>query len=321
MDKPSTIEAMEQDLLPPGGLKIALVGRLTGVGVHTLRAWERRYGVPRPARTEGGQRLYTADDVDLVKRMHGLAEAGVALPRAAEAAIAELAARQAAQPADGGVTWIRTRLLEALIHFDDRTAHLAWAEALELRDVLTVLEEIATPALVDIGDSWHAGRVTEAQEHFASAFIRSRVDALARSVQAREGAPVVLLACAEGEQHELGLLMVNVLLRFQGLATVYLGANLPADALLSTARDLRPAVAGLSASTADPVTALAPLVRSLRQEVPGISILLGGRAFRDGGVSAIDGTEIAPAALGLAVERIARICRPTERPRAKEEAS
>ncbi len=64
---------MEHESLPPGGLRIALVQRLTGVGVHTLRAWERRYGVPRPARTEGGQRLYTVDDVDLVKRMHGLA--------------------------------------------------------------------------------------------------------------------------------------------------------------------------------------------------------------------------------------------------------
>jgi len=312
---------MELDPLPPGGLKIALVERLTGVGVHTLRAWERRYGVPRPARTDGGQRLYTLDDVDLVKRMHGLAETGVALSRAAQTAIAELATRQAARPADGGTTWMRTRLLRALMQFDDRTAHAAWSEALERRDVLAVFDEVAAPVLIDIGDAWHAGRVTEAQEHFATAFLRSRIEALARSVHAADGAPLVLLACAPGEQHELGLMMVNVLVRFQGLASAYLGANVPADALLSAARELGPAVVGLSASTGDAVTALATVVRRLREEMPGTAVLLGGRVFAEGGAGSIEGAEIAAPSLRRAVERIARICRPMERPRAKEEAS
>ncbi|MCC6387221.1 MAG: cobalamin-dependent protein [Dehalococcoidia bacterium] len=312
---------MEHESLPPGGLRIALVQRLTGVGVHTLRAWERRYGVPRPARTEGGQRLYTVDDVDLVKRMHGLAEAGVALSRAAQTAIAEHAVRQATQPADGGTARIRTRLLQALLRFDDRAAHAAWAEALERRDILAVFDEVAAPVLVDTGDAWHAGRVTEAQEHFASGFLRSRIDALARSVHTVEGAPLVLLACAESEAHELGLSMVNVLVRYQGLATVYLGANLPAEALLSAARELRPALIGLSASTDAAAASIGAVARRLREEIPGAAILAGGRAFREGSAAPGEGFEVAPPSLRQAVERIARICRPMERPRAKEEAS
>ena len=116
-------------------------------------------------------------------------------------------------------TWTRTRFLQALTRFDERAAHDAWSETLERRDVLAAFEELLVPTLVDIGDAWHAGRLNEAQEHFASAFIRARLDSLARVARPLSGAPVVLLACAEGEQHELGLLMLNVLARFQGLAT------------------------------------------------------------------------------------------------------
>ncbi len=310
---------MEDEGLPSGGLKIALVERLTGVGVHTLRAWERRYGVPRPARTVGGQRLYTVDDVDLVKRMHGLAEAGVALSRAAQTAIAELAARQASRPVDADTTWTRTRFLQALTRFDERAAHDAWSETLERRDVLAAFEELLVPTLVDIGDAWHAGRLNEAQEHFASAFIRARLDSLARVVRPLSGAPVVLLACAEGEQHELGLLMLNVLARFQGLATVYLGPNLPGSALAATARDIGPAIICLSATTADSVEALRPGLLALRAALPATPILVGGRAFGDPvRAPGVDGVEVAPAPLGAALERIARICRPAERARTTE---
>lgn len=258
------------------GLKIAQVEKLTGVGVHTLRAWERRYGVPRPARSEGKQRLYSVQDVELVRRMAALAESGVSLQRAARTALQELETRPG-----GGATnpaGLLERFLDALLDYDERRAIILWNDVMESNDLLTALERMVVPALVQVGEAWHQGTAGVGQEHFATAFIRARLDGLSRQVTPMLDAPVVLLACLAGERHELGLLMLHVLLRFQGVATVYLGQDVPDAALMRSAQEVMPRVVGLHAGSTDAALRLPGIVSELTRVAPQAAVVFGGRA-------------------------------------------
>lgn len=256
-------------------LRIAQVEKLTGVGAHTLRAWERRYGVPAPDRSGGKQRMYAPADVELVRRMHELSAQGVPLARAAAVALAEREGDRSspsATPVD--------QLLEALLSFDEVRAGAVWSTYLGSFDVAALIERLAVPALIAVGDGWHVGNVSVGQEHFASNFVRGRLEALARQALPEAGAPTVLLACLAGERHDLALLMLDVLLRLRGLRTVILGQDVPDDALVCTAGRVKPAVIALSAGSAASAASLRAVVNALVTQVPGMPIVFGGHAFQ-----------------------------------------
>jgi len=289
------------------GLRIAQVERLTGVGAHTLRAWERRYGVPVPDRSGGRQRMYSLADVDVIRRMQSLSVQGVALRRAAEQALRESANRSGEVPTDGGRL---TRLLDALLGFDEPRATSLWFETMDGRDLLEAFEGSVTPLLTHIGEGWHDGRVTIGQEHFATAFIRGRLEVLARQVTPLAGAPVVLLACLEDERHELGLLMLSVLLRFQGLRTIYLGQDVPMEALLRTVEDVQPAVLALNATMAEGARHLPTVVRATASAAPLTRVVFGGVAFdSDEGMRAASGAIWGGSRLGASVQLINQLSR------------
>lgn len=295
---------VQRDRAPLDGLKIAQVERLTGVGAHTLRAWERRYGIPRPARSRGQQRLYTVSDVEVIRRMQGLAASGFALPRAAAIALAERGGHEPAGPRPPGEV---ERLLQALLDFDERRALRLWAEALDSSDLLALFEQLAVPVLTSLGDAWHRGEAGVEQEHFASNFLRARLETLLRQSMPIEGAPCVLLACPAGERHELALLMLNVLLRFQGIATVYLGQDVPGEAIVRAIARLQPAAVCISAGGIDSAAGLRPLVSEITHAAPRACVLFGGKAADDDqALRDLPGAVYAGASLGEALQAVVR---------------
>ncbi|MGE0597976.1 MAG: cobalamin-dependent protein [Dehalococcoidia bacterium] len=296
------------DERPADGFRIAQVEQLTGVGAHTLRVWERRYGVPAPDRTRGRQRMYSLADVRLIRRMHELSLAGVPLARAAEDSKAELLPESAAgtMPMAGHAG----RLLKALLAWDETAAAACWAEALESMDLLALFERVAAPVLIEIGNRWHEGSASVAQEHFATNFIRSRLEMMSRHVNPLPGAPTVLLACVEGEMHELALLMIAVLLRFQGLRPIYLGQDVPTEALLRTVEDSQPRVIALNATTEASASVVERIVPRLLKVAPLSAVVFGGAAFDENPArQRIDHAHYAGRELGTALARINRLGR------------
>ena len=280
------------------GYKIAQVERITGVGVHTLRAWERRYGVPEPDRSGGRQRLYSLRDIELINRMRRLSEQGVPLVRAADLARQEMAER-------GGRTFsdsLVSKLFSAVVTWDEAKASAAWIEAFEMFDIQTAFDRVVVPLLKEIGNAWHDGTVSVAQEHFASNFIRARLDLLSRQVTPLADAPTALLACLEGEHHEIGLLMLAVVLRFNGIRTIYLGQDVPDDALIRTVEDAQPNVLAVNAGTSEGARRLRSLVPQIRAAAPLTEVVFGGGAF-DAEASArqVEGAHYGGADLGAAL--------------------
>lgn len=218
-------------------LRIGEVARRSGVSPELLRAWERRYGLLRPARTESGYRLYSEEDVARVARMQELLRAGLAAAEAArQAAVTEEPPAAAAPRRDLDLR----SLADALSRYDDAGAHDAFDRLLSDFSGTAVLEGAVLPLLRELGERWERGEASVAEEHFASNLIRGRLLGLARGWDRGSG-PRAVLACAPGERHELGLIAFGIALRDHGWRITFLGAETPTETLALAVAALAPA--------------------------------------------------------------------------------
>lgn len=241
-----------------GVLRIGELSRRVGVSPEVLRAWERRYGVLRPTRTEGGFRLYSTADEERVRRMLALQEDGLSPAVAARAVAVDDGRGLAAAP----VETLRQALADALDRFDEAAANRVFDRALASLTLETLLQEVVLRYLVDLGERWSAGQATVAQEHFSTNVIRGRLLGLARDWGQGRG-PLALLACPPGELHDLGLICFGLALRAQGWRIAYLGADTPVDTLTRAADDLHPDLIVLTATASQRFTRVRPELRDL----------------------------------------------------------
>lgn len=210
-----------------GALRIGEFARRAGVSPELLRAWERRYGLLRPIRTEGGFRLYTAEDAERVVQMRRALDDGLSAAEAARRALSRT------RPVEGLLDDARHRLLVSVRNYDEATVHSVLDEALAAFALETVLSELIFPALRELGDGWVRGELEIAQEHFASSLVRERLLGLAR-LWGRGSGPLAILACPPGERHDIGLIAFGLLLRSHGLRILFLGADTPIETLERT---------------------------------------------------------------------------------------
>ena len=227
-----------------GHLRIGELSRRTGASVDLLRAWEKRYGLLDPDRSEGGFRLYSDDDVARVRAMQAHLVDGLAAAEAARRAL------ENGGPEAGGdlVTQFRRELADALGSFAEGRANTVLDRLLGALSLDTVLVEVVLPYLHELGDAWARGDASVAQEHFASNVIRGRLFGLARGWGEGVG-PHALLACPPREQHDLGLIAFGLALRNRGWRITYLGQDTPLSTLEQEARELRPDRVVVAAST------------------------------------------------------------------------
>lgn len=263
----------------PARLRIGELSRRTGVRTDTLRAWERRYGLLRPERSDGGFRLYGPEDEQRVIRMKTLIESGVSAAEAARLAL-ESSAHGVATPipaATGGAgVWAfevqAERLRLALERFDEAEANTLLDEALAGLTLETVADHIILPAMRAIGERWKSGEVSVAQEHFATGVVRGRMLSVARNWGAGSG-PRALLACPPGEEHDLGLVVFGVVLRARGWRITYLGPDTPIETIAETAEQLRPDAIVVAALDPEPFERAARQLSKLASES---RLLIGG---------------------------------------------
>jgi MerR family transcriptional regulator, light-induced transcriptional regulator len=227
-------------------LRIGEVSRRTGVAVPTLRAWERRYGLLAPARTDGGHRLYSDTDVTRVRSMQQLLEEGWSAAAAAREVLREPRPVTRLTPVAGGgenaaAADLVERLERAIDAFDAQSADGVVDDVFARFEVPRALDEVVLPVLRQVGEGWQDDPRVIAREHFATNTLRPRLQRLLRT-HARAGARVCLAAAPEGEEHDLGLLASAVVVADAGWRVHYLGARTPTAAMERAVEDLRPEV-------------------------------------------------------------------------------
>lgn len=275
---------------PSPTMRIGELAARTGVSVHVLRVWERRYGLLTPNRSAGGYRLYGPQDEWRVRETARLREEGMSAAQAAATALRTSRALPAGLgdlgdlgdagdlgdlkdvgqagsdgPLDGvgvegatdeGLTRLHGRLLQAIGEFDGTAAQAVLDVALEHLGVESAITDLVMPVLHATGDRWAAGEFTIAQEHFASNLIRTRLSSLGLAWDAGTG-PMAVLACPAGERHELGLLAFGVVLGRAGWRVRYLGADTPLATLGSAVVALEPELVVLSSVSEQPLVTAA----------------------------------------------------------------
>ena len=279
-----------------GYIRIGELSRRTGVSPELLRAWERRYGLFDPDRSPGRFRLYSDADVRRVEAMRAQLAGGLSAAEAARRVLgpaepASEVGRDAAPVIDEPVRELRL----ALESFDDATAHAALDRLVASLSVETFLRDVVLPLLHEIGEEWERGELTVAQEHFASNLVRARLMALGRGWGRGTGRHA-LLAAPSAEQHDLGLVVLALLLRDRGWRVTFLGADTPVDTIADTSRRVVPEVIVL-AMLSEPkleVSALRELSRSTRiviagsSATPGLATTVGAEHFAGGPIEAAE---------------------------------
>ena len=262
----------------------------TGLTPHVLRAWERRYQVVRPSRSEGGQRLYSDLDVQRLKLIRGLAQRGHSLAQLGSASLEDLERRaqeeggsRSLPPRPPGTDLeaegIRAAVLEAARRLDAAQLQAILEQATVNLGVLGFLEQVAAPSLQRVGQGWSEGSVSVAQEHLATTVFRRVLGWILRVYEVGHSAPRLVVATPPGQAHELGATLAAAAAAAQGWDVTYLGADLPIGDILAAAKQVD--AMGVALSIVYPASDPG-LVSSLEQLRTGLdrrsALLLGGGA-------------------------------------------
>jgi hypothetical protein len=287
-----------------------------GVSVPVLRAWERRYGVVSPPRTESGYRRFDDATVARIRTMRELVEEGWSPSAAAAALLAgdvpvrEEPAREGVsrsptemavgggEARDGGSD-VAARLIEASRDLDAGALELVLDDLFSRGSFERVAADLLFPTLRRLGDAWADGEVSVAGEHLASGAVQRRLGlALDGAGLPTLGRPRIVVGLPPGARHELGALAFAVAARRAGLSVAYVGADLPVADWVTATRDAHAAVIGVV--TSKDRRAAVEVANALRAASPTLVIALGGAAAQD-----VPGALRLPAALPDAVAALA----------------
>lgn len=222
--------------------RIKDIETLTGIKAHTIRMWEKRYGILQPDRTDTKIRTYTDEDVTRILNVSILNKNGWKISKIAS--LDDFTLRKevlAASRKPNEDSAVVNLLIQSLIYMDEDLFHRVINNAIEKENFKAVYINYIIPFLNRIGVMWHVGSINPAQEHFISHLIRQKlivaIDKLPTPVNTSID---YLLFCREQEWHEIGLLFYHYCLKEKGQTVVYLGQNVPLDSIKQSIEILQP---------------------------------------------------------------------------------
>ena len=269
---------------------IAVVTERTGLSQDVLRVWERRYSAVSPARGPGGQRLYTDADIERFNLLQAATRAGRSISRVARLSTESLAAmvkedaeaRERRAPSTTAISENEDVVGSALAlarALDPAALDATLRRATAVMGMPAFIDSVATPLLRRIGDEWHAGRMTPAQEHLVSSLLHDILAESIRSFSKRESSRRLLVATPAGERHAIGAALVGATAAVEGWDVLYLGPDLPADEIARAAVSAGVRLVALSVIYVENRDAVLDELRRLRSQLPrDIALIVGGGA-------------------------------------------
>lgn len=271
---------------------IKLVARRTGLSMHAIRIWEKRYNAVSPERTETNRRLYSEADMERLLLLYKATLDGHAIGQ-----IAKLPTEQLRQllPTTAAATSNKSAeenkddfaspaaALEHCLQFVKQLDPERLKRALEEAEVALskprFIEQLIAPLMQKIGEMWRDGRLRVVHEHMATAVTRSFLGNVRSAYEVPETAPGLIVTTPVGQLHELGALMASATASAEGWRVIYLGPNLPAEEVAAAARQNQARAVALSIVYPADDPRLEPDLQKLRRHLPDeAAVLIGGRA-------------------------------------------
>ena len=264
---------------------IRAVSRLTGIGIDTLRAWERRHGAVTPSRDDRG-RMYTDDDIARLRLLRGAVEHGHSIGRLAGLTDAELRRLAATAGANAALAVVPTQrtpldtaaLTAALQKFDATAIDQQISRLAAVLPPLELLRDVLMPVLAQVGDEWHREPARIAHEHLMSSTMRNILGSFLRLYARPDVSTRLLFATPAGERHEVGTLGAAMLAASCGLGVAYLGPDLPAREIVESVRPAGAQVMVLGLTTTSAAIARERELRTIVRDLPKeVELWAGGR--------------------------------------------
>ena len=272
---------------------IKVVSQMTGLSVHVIRVWEKRYSVVEPDRSDTNRRLYTEEEIEKLKLLNDAVHLGHNI-----GGIAKLSARELknllskgsqdspslsttliSTVPDKNIDEILNESFESVKCYDAKRLESILLNASAKLTQPVLIEDVIVPLVYKIGEMWHEGEIRVANEHLASSVIRSFLFNLLESYSISDSAPAMISATPRGQEHELGALIAGVIAASSGWKVVYLGVNLPAEEISAVVSYFNASVVALSIIYPNDDPHLKRELKKLHQLLPtGVAVIVGGRA-------------------------------------------
>lgn len=270
---------------------IRVVAHRTGLTPATIRAWERRYDAVEPARSEGGQRLYSDDDISRLNTLRALTDMGRSIGRVAAlpapAAEALLSEDLEAAPVDAGSLpaeeqepWVDDAYGH-LTNFDSRSLEQVLWRALRSLGARHFLGGVVAPLLARVGTGWAAGRVTPGQEHLGTGALERVLAWMNDPAMSSADGPRVVVTTLPGDRHALGARLAAAAAAVEGWHVTYLGADLPLEDIAAAASKTGAQAVAISVVRTDSTSETANALADLRDLLgPDVTVMVGGSGAR-----------------------------------------
>ncbi len=261
---------------------IAAVERDTGLSKDVLRMWERRYGFPQPDRDSNGERCYPADQVERLRLIKRLMDAGHRPGKLIATPVEELAgfvsrrakARPGIDSSDGGEL---SELLALIKQHDSNGFQQAMQQRLARQGLQRFVQETIAPLTFQVGEAWEDGSVEVFEEHLFTELTKRLLRQAIAGLPSGLRSPRIMLTSVPDEPHVLGLLMVEALFALEGAECIPLGTQMPLLEIGRAASAHRTNVVALSFSVAFPQRQIPGLLQQLRMVLaPEIELWAGG---------------------------------------------
>lgn len=208
------------------------IEKISGIKAHTIRMWERRYGMVIPKRTDTNIRYYSDQDLKDILNISILNKNGLKISKIGELDKNELR-EKVADLLDNSQKYnhVIDVMFLSMIEIDEFSFNKSFSDAWEEYGFEKLIEHIIFPFLERIGVLWQTDTVNPAQEHFVSNLLRQKIIAnIDKEVPFEKSDKVrdkIVFFLPEDELHELSLLFYSFIARKKGFEVVYLGASVP----------------------------------------------------------------------------------------------
>lgn len=271
---------------------IKKVSEMVGIPTVTIRAWENRYHIITPKRSDGGHRLYNHEDINTLTWLKKqIDKNNLKISEAIHLFDREFPngfhVKQEESNREYERSFIQTyedlndKLYLALIDLNTLKANQLIDLAFSLYHFEDVFHKLLSPVLFRIGAEWESGKITVAQEHFSSELILQRFTQFFRALPTNKQLPKVLAFCPEGENHHIGLMLFSLFLRNKGIEVIYLGANTPYEGLSELIKMKKISSVAISITNHQLIDKVKNWIYECQQENANVNFVLGGKGSRN----------------------------------------
>lgn len=256
--------------------------QLSGVSTHKIRIWERRYKALMPDRSAGNTRLYNDEQLKRLLNIAGIHNAGYKISKACAMDKAEMETILQQEinliiPANQRFEYYIIQIIKNGLEYQAEKVNSLIQNSFDSNGVLETYKFVLYPLLVRMGLMWRQETLCPSQEHFVSCIIRQKLFAAIDGCVCDENDQGKwLLFLPEDEDHDIGLLLANYLLRAAGIQLIYLGSKVPYQALSNTINVVNPDKLLFFMTRVRPTTDAQGFINRLAADFPRQTIHVSG---------------------------------------------